>query len=85
MTKDVNLYTWPTCPYCRRAKALLDDLNVAYHDHDIAGDNETKQKLIDKTGQTTVPYIFIGDEFIGGCDDLYALHREGRLEEKLKL
>lgn len=75
-----ELYTWPTCPYCNRAKALLDQLYIPYTDHDIWGKDEAKQNLIEKTGQTTVPYVFLNDRFIGGCDDLFEIYQSEGLE-----
>lgn len=75
-----ELYTWPTCPYCNRAKALLDQLHISYTDHDIWGKDEAKQNLIEKTGQTTVPYVFLNDRFIGGCDDLFEIYQSEGLE-----
>jgi glutaredoxin 3 len=75
-----ELYTWPTCPYCNRAKKLLDQLHIPYTDHDIWGKDEAKQNLIEKTGQTTVPYVFLNDRFIGGCDDLFEIYQSEGLE-----
>ncbi|MGN0194737.1 MAG: glutaredoxin family protein [Pseudoramibacter sp.] len=78
--EKAELYTWPTCPYCNRAKGLLDQLHISYTDHDIWGNDEAKRQLIEKTGQTTVPYVFINDRFIGGCDDLLAIYQREGLE-----
>ncbi len=79
----ITCYTWPHCPYCNKAKGLLDQLGLAYTDHDIYGKPEEKQRLINETGQTTVPYIFFDDTLIGGCDDLFALYESGKLEQAL--
>lgn len=81
--KEVNVYTWPHCPFCIRAKRLLNELEIPYTDHNIWQKPDEKNKLIEKTGQTTVPYIFIGDAFIGGSDELVALYKQGRLKEFL--
>ncbi len=79
----ITCYTWPHCPYCKKAKGLLDELGLVYTDYDIYGKPEEKQRLIDETGQTTVPYIFFNDKLIGGCDDLFALYKSGDLENAL--
>ncbi|MDD2415013.1 MAG: glutaredoxin domain-containing protein [Eubacteriaceae bacterium] len=81
--KKVTLYTWPHCPFCIRAKRLLRDLNISFQDHNIFGQQEEKNRLIEKTGQTTVPYIFFGDLFIGGSDELVALYKQGKIESLL--
>ncbi len=72
--KKVEIYTWHFCPYCVRAKALLDKEGIAYTEHEISGDSSALEALKKKTGSGTVPQIFVEGEFIGGCDDLHALH-----------
>lgn len=63
--KHITLYTWPHCPFCRKAKRLLDDKGYPYNEINIYGNNAKKQELTNMTGQTTVPYIFIGDKLLG--------------------
>ena len=78
--QKAELYTWPTCPYCKRAKRLLDQLQIPYTDHNIWGQDDQKQVVIEKTGQTTVPYVFLNDKFVGGCDDLFNIYESEGLE-----
>ncbi len=76
---DVKIYTTTYCPYCVRAKKLLEARGVPYEDVNVDGDAEQRAWLVDKTGRRTVPQIFIAGVPIGGCDDLYALDRAGEL------
>jgi glutaredoxin 3 len=76
----IDIYTKATCFYCMRAKALLDDIELAYNEIKIDGDAELREKMIERShGASTVPQIFINDQHIGGCDDLMALHANGKL------
>lgn len=77
----VELYTWTYCPYCKRAKEILEDQNIPYSETTIDGDDVKKKELYQKTGQNTVPYIFINEEFIGGCSHLEDLNKSGKLNE----
>lgn len=83
--KNVEIYTWQTCPFCMRAKSLLDSKGVDYTEYKIDGDDQARQKMIERTGGSrTVPQIFVdGDNYIGGCDDLYALEQKGELDKVL--
>ncbi len=81
MQKPITLYTWPHCPYCINAKRLLGKLGLEYDDTNIFRDTARRKELTQETGQNTVPYIFIGDTFIGGYMELHTLHEEGRLME----
>lgn len=83
--KQVKIYTTTYCPYCKRAKDLFVSLNVSFEEIDVEKNTALREELIQKYQWTTVPMIFIGDEFIGGCDDLFALHRDGKLERLLPL
>jgi glutaredoxin 3 len=65
------------------AKQLLADRGVSYEEIDVTGDDRTREWLVETTGRYTVPQIFIGEESIGGYDDLYALDRAGKLAERL--
>lgn len=82
--KTVQIYTKAFCPYCSRALALLRDKNVPIDVIDITmGGPERAEMLRRAKGHTTVPQIFIGDEHIGGSDDLAALERAGKLDSLL--
>jgi glutaredoxin 3 len=77
------MYRTRFCPFCVRAESLLLKKNAQLTQIDVAGDWEKRDWLRQVTGQATVPQIFINGEPIGGCDELYALEREGRLDELL--
>ncbi|MGY6528349.1 MAG: glutaredoxin 3 [Cyanobacterium sp.] len=84
MSAKVEIYTWSSCPFCIRAKALLQQKNVDFTEYCIDGDRPGRQKMSERAnGRTSVPQIFIDDEHIGGCDDIYALERAGKLESLL--
>jgi glutaredoxin 3 len=76
----VRVYSTSFCPYCIRAKLLLEERGIPYEGIDVSGDYEARQWLVQATGRRTVPQIFIGEEPIGGFDDLRALDRTGELE-----
>ena len=81
----IELYTWKTCPFCARAKALLDQKGVDFIEYDITGDEAARDAMSQKAnGRRTVPQIFINDQWIGGSDDLHLLEAEGRLDGMLK-
>jgi glutaredoxin 3 len=81
---EVELYTTMYCPYCSRARALLQRKGVAYVDIDIAEEPARRGEMIRRAqGRSTVPQIFINGEHIGGYDDLAALDRAGELDPKL--
>ena len=80
----VEIYYWTTCPFCRRARELLDSKGVEYIGYDITGDEAARDKMVERTGgPRSVPQIFIDDQLIGGCDDIHALDAEGKLDELL--
>lgn len=80
----VEIYYWTTCPFCTKARALLDSKNVEYTGYDITGDEEARDKMTERTGgPRSVPQIFINDNHIGGCDDLHALDGKGELDTLL--
>lgn len=83
----VEIYTWSTCPFCRRAKKLLDQKGVTYTEYDIDDDEAARDAMVARgtNGQRTVPQIFIDDRPIGGSDDLYHLEQTGKLDELLGL
>lgn len=83
-TATVIIYTISNCPYCIKAKALLDRKNVEYQEITIENDDKLRELVIAKSGgRKTVPQIFINDISIGGCDDLYSLEKQGKLDEML--
>lgn len=79
----VQIYTTQICPYCHRAKALLRDKGVTYDEVDVMATPGARDKMIDLTGRTSVPQIFVGDTHVGGCDELYALESKGALDPLL--
>lgn len=80
----VEMYVKGFCPYCVRAKQLLASKGVAAVEIAIDLDAPRRQEMIQRAnGRTTVPQIFIGDRHVGGCDDLYALERAGKLNALL--
>lgn len=80
---EVKIYTTPWCPYCIRAKRLLDRKGVGYEDTNVYSDPEMRRKLVEWTGRNTVPQIFINGKGIGGCDELFALDAVGELDSLL--
>ena len=80
----IEIYSKTTCPYCIRAKRLLDGKGLTYEEHVIDFGGQSRQEMIQRAGgRTTVPQIFIGGRHIGGCDDLLALHAMGKLDAML--
>ena len=83
---QVEMYTTMWCPYCARARALLEKKGVAYTEIDLMEEPRRRDEMIERAhGRTTVPQIFIDGEHIGGCDDMVALDRQGLLDAKLGL
>ena len=81
---NVEIYTWKFCPFCIRAKALLNEKRVRYTEYSIDGDNDARAKMSERAGGLrTVPQIFINGKSIGGCDDLYELEKDNKLNELL--
>ena len=81
----IEIYTWSTCPFCMRAKGLLNKKGVEYTEYCIDGDDQARQKMADRAnGRTSLPQIFINDQHIGGCDDIYELEFQGELDPLLK-
>ncbi|AFZ55729.1 glutaredoxin 3 [Anabaena cylindrica FACHB-243] len=84
MTAKVEIYTWATCPFCIRAKNLLKNKGVDFIEYSIDGDEVARNQMSQKAnGRRSVPQIFINDDHIGGCDDIYALDRQGKLDDLL--
>ncbi|MBG1233548.1 glutaredoxin 3 [Aestuariivirga litoralis] len=81
---DITIYTTEFCPYCMRAKVLLHEKGAEYNEIDVSYDPAERQRMMARSGgRRTVPQIFIGDQHIGGCDDLYALDEKGGLDPLL--
>lgn len=86
MTIPVEVYTKDYCPYCTKAMALLDQLGIPYTEIDMSKQPEKMDELRARAPHArTVPQIFIGNQSIGGCDDLYALFESGKLKPMLGL
>ena len=77
---EVVVYTTMACPYCVQAKRLLTHKGVAYREIDVTNDSALRRKMIEASGRRTVPQIFIGEQSIGGFDELYALEQSGELD-----
>jgi glutaredoxin 3 len=80
----VEIYTQAWCPYCSRAKRLLDGKGVAYREIDASRGTAARAEARERSGRNTVPQIFIDGRHIGGCDDLVALEQSGKLDPLLK-
>lgn len=81
MSVPVTIYTTPYCPYCIRAKQLLEQKQVLFTEIDLSREPaQVRTELMSKTRQRTVPQIFIGEQFVGGCDELFVLERQGKLD-----
>ena len=83
MSAAVHIYTTRWCGYCFAAKRLLDQKKVAYQDHDVSGDQDKRRWLVEVTGRSTVPQVFINDRPVGGYTDLRALDDRGELDRLL--
>ena len=77
-TREVNIYSTPYCPWCKKTKKLLEDNGITYQDFDVAADRTAREEMIRKTGQMAVPVIEIDGDFVVGYD-------EGWLKQKLGL
>jgi len=81
---EVVIYSSLWCPYCARAKKLLAQKGVAFDEIDVDADPERRREMTTRAkGRTSVPQIFIGATHVGGCDDLYALEKAGKLDPML--
>ncbi len=79
----IEIYTTGYCGYCRRAKSLLEGKRAEYEEIRVDANPERRREMTERSGRRTVPQIFINGEGIGGCDDLFQLEREGRLDAML--
>lgn len=76
----VTIYTRAFCPYCARALSLLEEKGADFTEIDAGMDAEMRKEMIQRSGRTTYPQIFVGEKHIGGCDDMLALDRAGELD-----
>ena len=84
MASKVEIYTWSRCPFCIRAKGLLKEKGVEFTEYCIDGDEEARAKMaVRAKGRRSLPQIFINDQHIGGCDDIYDLDAKGKLDPLL--
>ncbi len=83
MSQPVTIYLTSWCPYCVRAQRLLRSKGVDFTAVDIEAEPEKRAEMRQRSGRTSVPQIFIGDQHIGGCDDLHALEADGQLDPLL--
>ena len=81
----VVIYTTQFCPYCIRAKTLLKEKGVNFNEIKVDNKPQLRAEMMKKSGQRTVPQIWIADRHIGGCDDLYALERSNTLDALLNV
>lgn len=83
--QTIEIYTSPTCGFCHAAKRLLSSKGVSFTEFNVARDPSLKQKMMQRAnGRHTVPQIFVGKTHVGGCDELYALERAGKLDNLLR-
>jgi glutaredoxin 3 len=81
----IEIYTTPMCPYCWRAKRLLDSKNVPYTEINLWVENGRREEMVERAdGRTSVPQIFINNQAIGGSDELAALEQDGKLDALLE-
>ena len=84
MTATIEIYTRPGCGYCSAAKSLLNRKKATFTEYDAGKDPSVRQQMYERVGASvTFPQIWIGETHVGGCDELYALDREGRLDAML--
>jgi len=83
--KNIEIYTKHYCPFCHRAKALLNAKSVSFQEYEISSDTTLRNEMIERSGRKTVPQIFIDGRHIGGSDDLIEANNSGLLDELLDL
>ena len=82
--QSVEIYTSPLCGFCHRAKHLLNSKGISFTEYDLAQQPNLRGQMLERAnGARTVPQIFVGETHVGGCDDLYALERAGKLDPLL--
>ncbi len=83
MSKSVVMYTTRFCPFCVRARSLLKAKGVDFEEIGIDFDRELRKEMMERSNQTSVPQIWIGEKHVGGCDELFGLERQGQLDMML--
>jgi len=79
----ITMYATRSCPYCHAARQLLESKGCAWEEIDVAAHADRRREMMERSGQHTVPQIWIGERHVGGYDDLAALNRSGKLDELL--
>jgi glutaredoxin 3 len=80
----VTLYVADWCPYCQRAKGLLEQKHIVFSEINVEDDAKWREEMTARSNRRTVPQIFIGDKHVGGCDELFALDRSGELDRLMQ-
>jgi glutaredoxin 3 len=80
---EVIVYTRDGCPYCTRAKSLLGAKGARFQEFNASADPAYRQEMIQRSGRSTFPQIFVNGQHLGGCDDIHALDAQGKLEPLL--
>ena len=82
----IEIYTWSTCPFCKKAKKLLDSKGVEYTEYQIDGDEKARDEMAKLTGgERSVPQIFVNGQHIGDCTEIHRLDDEGQLDDILRI
>ena len=85
MAANVEIYTWSSCPFCIRAKSLLDKKGIHYTEHQIDGDEAARTEMAKRTGgPRSVPQIFVNNEYVGDCQGIHQLDAQGKLDQILQ-
>ncbi len=85
MSAEITMYSTRFCPYCIRARMLLDSKKVAYRDIGVDSQPALRREMMQRSGRSTVPQVWIGEQHVGGYEDLARLERQGRLDELLQV
>jgi glutaredoxin 3 len=80
----VTVYVSDWCPYCQRAKSLLQQKQLVISEINVEEDEKSREEMLARSKRRTVPQIFIGDKHVGGCDELYALESSGELDRLIQ-
>jgi glutaredoxin 3 len=81
MEPNVEIYTWSSCPFCIRAKGLLNQKGIQFTEYCIDGDDQARKNMANRAnGRRSLPQIFINNQHIGGCDDIHELEAQGELD-----
>ncbi len=83
MLANVTIYTRQLCGYCVAAKRLLESKGIAFQEVDATFQPDRRREMMERSGRSTFPQIFVGDDHVGGCEELHVLESNGRLDELL--